>query len=133
MDNLTDINEILKYLATFGISSRYNNNGCIWLNSEYCENISRHPLDLIKCYRFIYMGHEYYKLLDDLLINCQIGDKYFRKSGYDIEIYYSFYENYFSLHTTKYFRFDCINDLLAHMREKHSECIRPVEIKIALK
>jgi hypothetical protein len=132
MEDLTDIDEILKYLASVGISSRYNN-GCILLNSEYiydCLEV-RH---LNKDYKGLYNTQKFYQLLDNLFVNCQIGIKY-DKIKYNIIIAYYDIHGLFQVYKCGgcVGDFKTIEDLMTYMRENHSECVRQVDIKIALK
>jgi hypothetical protein len=132
-DELTDINEILEYLTTVGISHKYYMGDQICLNSEYCYDYVRCKAFIVEHYKLIYKTHENYKLLDKLFINCKICDKYEEPAKH---VQMCSFNNLIQLKydgAKNITYFDSINDLIAHMHKNHPECIRQYDIKIALK
>jgi hypothetical protein len=135
MADLTDIEEILEYLATIGFSYyhyHYEYDEYVNLTSEYYTTV--HSKDtMIRNYKGLYTATKYLKLLDNLLINCQIGNKY-KENNYSIEIDYFIHDNTFNVHKDGHF-LTCkdINNLMPYMQENHPKCIRQNDIKIALK
>jgi hypothetical protein len=132
MADLTDIDEILEYLATIGISHRKYYNA-VSLISEYYQNDICYIINLIGYYKKLYISHEYYNILDNLLRYCSIGNKY-KHSRYNTKITYSVYDEIFSLYRDEFiFKFQDINDLITHINKHYPECIKQEDIKIALK
>jgi hypothetical protein len=128
---LTDIDEILEYLASVGINHAYDKDGRICLNSEYYQSVLFNPA--VVYYRNICAANKNYNLLDNLLINCQICDKY-EECNYKIRIMCPVFGNNFSVWEGEYVtQFEDINELIKFMHENYPECIRPADIKIALK
>jgi hypothetical protein len=134
MADLTDIDEILKYLYTVGYSHKHIDRIYISLISEYGVSDIKKQV-LIKEYKYYYDCQINYQSLDNLLINCGICEKY-KENDYDIcIIYFPPYEGgefklYFHGNVSK---FKNIDNLIKHINENHPECIRQEDIKIALK
>jgi hypothetical protein len=133
MADLTDINEILEYLTSVGFSYKCGDK-CVILNSEYFIDWEILISEMPRCYKHICASQTGCQLLDDLLINCEICEKY-TENNYDISVRYKLFGHGFKV----IFHNKCVNKpenieyLMAYMRENHPECIRPVDIKIALK
>jgi hypothetical protein len=133
MEYLTDIKEILEYLASVGLNHTYDEYGSIHINSEYYEFSCHTVPDVTKRYKLLCIKHEEYKLLDSLLINCQIHDKY-KECEYNVMISSDIYCGIIlCFHNNLVNKFKNINDLIAYIQEYHPECIRQNDIKIALK
>jgi hypothetical protein len=133
MEDLTDINEILKYLTSVGYSYKYNDKYII-LYSEYFLDLHISTRDIFRCYKKIYMNQTDCQLLNSLLINCQICYKYVG-NNYNMRVGCAIYPDKIDLYFNgKYIsRFKNINDLMTYINEHYPECIRQVDIKIALK
>jgi hypothetical protein len=138
MADLTDIDKILEYLATVGISYEYENvDGKLYLISLNCEYFTEWKLDfsyLTSFYKQIYIDQTMYRLLDNLLINCRICDKYV-ENNYNMHVEYAIYRDKFDLYFKgKYIaRFKNIDDLMTYINKNYPEHIRQGDIKIALK
>jgi hypothetical protein len=133
MNELTDINEILDYLATFNINHDYYRD-VVRLTSEYFDR-KHFDIDYLTAhYRSVCVLHKNYELFDSLFVNCIIDSKY-KESNYNIQ-FLSEADCFCFMYRAhdKYIKaFKDINGLITYMQENYPECVRPVDIKIALK
>jgi hypothetical protein len=139
---LTDINEIIEYLTSIGISCKYifpsHKRALIhielkseYLNCEYdVEFIIRH-------YERFYNSQKCSKLLNNLL-SCSISSNYVDYINCNVHVWCQIGGDgnivinvNFNDDTVGVFK--DINDLMEFMNKNYPEWVRPVDIKIALK